>query len=160
MHIRADIGLKDKALQWFISYLSDRSQQVRVAGSLSEETTCSRGVPQGSVLGPLLFTLYIRALPEIARVPCLMFSDDILLFSSSADPLTSSQKLTLAVTNVYNWLVDRGLQMNVKKTQAAMFVRASQALSQEDLTLSVFCCDRQLSTVHSYKYLGVVLTVN
>ena len=46
--------------------------------------------------------------------------------------------------------------MNVKKTQA-MFVRASQALSQEDLTLSVFCCDRQLSTVHSYKYLGVVL---
>ena len=46
--------------------------------------------------------------------------------------------------------------MNVKKTQA-MLVRASQALSQEDLTLSVFCCDRQLSTVHSYKYLGVVL---
>ena len=59
-------------------------------------------------------------------------------------------------TNMYNWLVDRGLQMIVKKTQA-MFVRASQALSQEDLTLKVFCCDRQLSTVHSYKYLGVVL---
>ena len=152
----ADIGLKDKALQWFISYLSDRSQQVRVAGSLSEETTCSRGVPQGSVLGPLLFTLYIRALPEIARVPCLMFADDSLLFSSSADPLTSSQELTHAVTNVYNWLDDRGLQMNVKKTQA-MFVPACQALSQEDLTLSVFCCDRQLSIVHSYKYLGVVL---
>ena len=139
----ADIGLKDKALQWFISYLSDRSQQVRLAGSLSEETTCSRGVPQGSVLGPLLFTLYIRALPEIARVPCLIFADDILLFSSSADPLTSSQELTHAVTNVYNWLDDRGLQMNVKKTQA-MFVPASQVLSQEDLTLNVFCCDRRL----------------
>ena len=81
--------------------------KVRVAGFLSEETTCSRGVPQESVLGPLLFTLYIRALPEIARVPCLMFSDDILLFSSSADPLTSSQELTHAVTNVYNWLDDR-----------------------------------------------------
>ena len=127
-----------------------------LAGSLSEETTCSRGVPQGSALGPLLFTLYIRALPEIARVPCLMFADDILLFSSSADPLTSSQELTHAVTNVYNWLDDRGLQMNVKKTQA-MFVPASQVLSQEYLTLSVFCCDRQLSSVHSYKYLGVVL---
>ena len=46
--------------------------------------------------------------------------------------------------------------MNVKKTQA-MFVPASQVLSQEDLTLSVFCCDRQISSVHSYKYLGVVL---
>ena len=46
--------------------------------------------------------------------------------------------------------------MNVKKTQA-MVVRANQVLSQEDLTLSVFCCDRQLSSVHSYKYLGVVL---
>ena len=46
--------------------------------------------------------------------------------------------------------------MNVKKTQA-MFVRASQSLLQEDLTLTVFCCDRQLSTVHSYKYLGVIL---
>ena len=80
----------------------------------------------------------------------------ILLFSSSADPLTSSQELTHAVTNMYNWLDDRGFQMNVKKTQA-MFVLASQALSQEDLTLSVSWCDRQLSTVHSYKYLGVVL---
>ena len=94
--------------------------------------------------------------PEIACVPCLMFADDILLFSSSADQLTSSQELTHAVTNVYNWLDDRGLQMNVKKMQA-MFVRAIQALSQEDLTLSVFCCDRQLSTVYSYKYIGVVL---
>ena len=93
----ADIRLTDKALQWFISYLSDRSQQVRVAGSLNEETTCSRGVPQGSVLGPLLFTLYIRALPKIARVPCLMFADDILLCSSSADPRTSS--------NDRNWLM-------------------------------------------------------
>ena len=159
----ADIGLKDKALQWFIRYLSDRSQQVRVAGSLSEETTCSRGVPQGSVLGPLLFTLgpllftlYIRALPEIACVPCLMFADDILLFSSSADPLTSSQELTHAVTNVYNWLDDRACKWMWRRCKQ-MFVRASQALSQEDLTLSVFCCDRQLSTVHSYKYIGVVL---
>ena len=143
----ADIGLKDNALQWFISNLSDRSQQVTVAGSLSEETPCRRGVLQGSVLGPLLFTLYIRALPEIARVSCLIFADDNLLFFSSADPLTSSQELTHAVTNMYNWLDDRGLQMNVKKKQA-MFVRASQALSQEDLTLSVFCYDRQLSTVH------------
>ena len=58
---------------------------------------------------------------------------------------------------MYKWLDDRGLQMNVKKTQA-MFVPATQALSQEDLTLSVFCCDRQLSVpVHSYKHLGVVL---
>ena len=94
--------------------------------------------------------------PEIARVPCLMFPDDILLFSSSADPLISSQELTHAVTNVYKWLGDRGLKMNVKKTQAKV-VLASQALSQEDLTMSVVCCDRQLSTVHSCKYLGVVL---
>ena len=151
----ADIGLRDKALQWFMSYLCGRSQQVRVAGSLSEETTCSRGVPQGSVLCPLLFALYIRALPEIAQA-CLMSADDILLFSSSADPLTSSQELTHAVTNVYNWLDDPGFQMNVKKTQP-MFVRATQALSKEDLTFSVFCCDRQISTVHSNMYLGVVL---
>ena len=59
-----------------------------------------------------------------------MFADDIVLFSNSADPLTSSQELTHAVMNVYNWLVDRGLQMNVKKTQA-IFVRASARRSHK-----------------------------
>ena len=77
-------------------------------------------------------------------------------FAAQQIHLPPHRNWLMPVTNVYNWLDDRGLQMNVKKTQA-MFVRASQALSQEDLTLSVFCCDRQLSTVHSYRYLGVVL---
>ena len=67
----AEIGLAGSALDWFSSYLSCRSQQVLVGHTLSAETPLLCGVPQGSVLGPLLFSLYTRQLADLIDGLCI-----------------------------------------------------------------------------------------
>ena len=93
------MGISHAALPgWIANYLSCCRQQVRIAGSLSEWYDCTRGVPQGSVLGPLLFSLYIRDAPNVLRpfVDCtILFVDDIS-FDYSSDQITKiGQSLSL-----------------------------------------------------------------
>ena len=114
----------------------------------------TRGVPQGSVLGPLLFTLYTRHLPALLTIQCVMFADDILLFFSSPSQQNCARVLSSALSDLSVLVDDLGLQINVKKTQA-MFV-LPRAISRTDDVL-VYCHGRALETVASYKYLGVFL---
>ena len=148
------IGICDTVLKWFANYLSDRQQRVRVGNRLSSQSTCSRGVPQGSVLGPLLFTLYVRDLPSYVGVKVLMFADDILLFFSGFSIPEIACRLTNAVTSLDSWLTTRGLQMNIGKTQA-MFVLPRGLNIPPDTV--VMCNSRPLQLVTSYKFLGVFL---
>ena len=107
------IGICGTVLKWFANYLSDRQQRVRirVGNRFSSQSTCSRGVPQGSVLAPLLFTLYVRDLPSCVDVKVLMFADDILLFFSGFSIPEIACCLTNAVTSLDSWLTTRGLQI-------------------------------------------------
>ena len=85
------------------------------------ESVCSRGVLQGSILGPLLFTLYIMSRPDSVDSSCLLFADCILLYCSLKDSDEIAAKLPSAVTKLHKWLGVRGLTMNVQKTKV-MFV--------------------------------------
>ena len=108
-------------------------------------------MPQGSVLGPLLFTLYIRSLPNSVDSACLLFADDILLHCSLKDPDEIAAKLSSDVTKLHKWLGVWGLTMNVQKTKA-MFVYPSR---HDNLSadIEVECCGRPLDIVKSYKSL-------
>ncbi len=64
-------------LNWIKSYMSNRSYQVQIDGILSEEATCHSGFPQGSVIGPLLFLLYMNDLPAAIGDSALIFADDV-----------------------------------------------------------------------------------
>ena len=82
-HLESDLGITDHALAWLKSYLSDRFQRVSVNGSLSDQFPLKQGVPQGSCLGPLLFTIYTRKLFQIVerhlpQVHC--YADDTQLY--------------------------------------------------------------------------------
>ena len=80
----AKYGIQDKALNWFRSYLQNRKQQVKCNGNLSSCTNINTGIPQGSILGPFLFLIYMNDLPfNIGKGICEMYADDTTIGSNS-----------------------------------------------------------------------------
>jgi len=82
-------GVNGKVLHWIDAFLSDRKQQVVVHGAFSEWSTVTSGVPQGSVLGPILFIIHVNNLPDCIRSYLGIFADDTKLYcpiSSPEDP--------------------------------------------------------------------------
>ncbi|XP_076435943.1 uncharacterized protein LOC143275602 [Babylonia areolata] len=76
-------GIEGKVLQWTEAFLSGRAQQVFVNGSKPDEARVTSGIPQGSVLGPLLFVIYINDLPRQVQSEVRIFADDTKLFAQS-----------------------------------------------------------------------------
>ena len=154
----SNIGVRGSALKWFINYLTDRQQQVRCGNTVSAPTSCSRGVPQGSVLGPLLFLLYTRKVPEVLSatktIKSVLFADDILIYCSGKKPTTLAVCLSEAATRLGTWLTERGLCINVNKTKAMLLPPKHQQCPAD---ISIRCCDATLSIVNEYKYLGVII---
>ena len=75
-----DLGIRGNTLKWVEAFLSNRLQKVRVDGECSEWKEMISGIPQGSVLGPILFVLFINDMPEAVESLCLLFADDAKLF--------------------------------------------------------------------------------
>ena len=112
-------GVSSTALDWFADYLSARRQcMVTANGTRSEETACTCGIPQGSVLGPILFAIYTRCVASVAEpVRTLMFADDIMLYLSHASAHAINITLSAAVSAVARLLDAKGLILNTGKTQ-------------------------------------------
>ena len=111
-------GVEEKSVGWFTSYLSNCSQRTSVGNFTSTPSYVSIGVPQGSVLGPLLFLIYINDLPDILQnTKSSLFADDTVVYTTapSADHLSAA--LNEDLNNVRNWLVDNRLTLNIGKSK-------------------------------------------
>lgn len=119
------IGIKDRALDWFGSYLSDRFQFVHVHNHSSERRRVSHGVPQGSVLGPLLFNIYMSPLGDIIRKHNISFhsyADDTQLYLSfKANEAHQLAKLESCLRDVRTWMTQNFLLLNTDKTEVIIF---------------------------------------
>lgn len=116
------LGVRGSALRWFGTYLSDRSQSVCINSTSSCPTILSTGVPQGSVLGPLLFTVYLHGIGEIIKAHHLqykLYADDIQVYATfdTADSATVSERFNLCVKELATWLAQRFLILNWSKTE-------------------------------------------
>lgn len=150
-----DTGIMGTPLRWFSSYLTGRVQRVVIGTDKSPLSQVTCGVPQGSVLGPTLFSLYVRNLrlcvPD--NVTILQFADDIMVFCSSHSTAEVEQTLSLATTSLSSWLSSRGLILNEKKSQVLCFPATRGDDNQT--TITVLCNGVALPNVSSAKYLGV-----
>ena len=125
-HLNSVLGIQSTALQWFHPYLSDRYQSTSVNNSSSSPSQLIYGVPQGSVLGPILFVLYTTPLSDIIAnhsVNHQLFADDTQLQKSAPlNEVTSLTKELNAYTdNIKTWMTEIQLKMNDDKTEALLF---------------------------------------
>ena len=115
-------GIRGKTHDWLNSYLTDRKQCVSVNGTLSEDLYIDTGVLQGSILGPLLFLIYINDFTESSNIfKFVMFADDTCLFLSKKDLNNLQATLENELPKVSDWLVANKLSLNVKKTNFIIY---------------------------------------
>lgn len=109
-------SIDTNTITWIQSYLNDRQQCVAVDNKKSPLRPCSMGVPQGSILGPLLFTLYINDLPTVCKSKIIMYADDTVLYAHGKTAEEVAHKLTKEIKKVYLWLKNSCLTLNLDKT--------------------------------------------
>ena len=152
------LGVSDETLSWFASYLSDRQQRVRINSSLSNSLTIRHGVPQGSILGPLLFNLYINDLPSVCTT-CHVESyvdDSKLYLSFSRKEIEGGlEDLKADLLRVASWCCSNRLLINPDKTKFCVF-GSSKMLGQVTIPPLTFM-GKDLHVVDSVKDLGVIL---
>ena len=148
------VGVSGTALDWFASYLSGRTQRVCLGSRTSSISACTSGVPQGSVLGPILFSLYTREVPAVVgQSESVQFADDIALACSRRTAQEVSDVLSASVSILADWLKDRGLILNAGKNQVVPI----PAGRQHTADLQVICHDTSLPSVPSARYLGATI---
>lgn len=138
------------------SYLCGRSQYVDVRGVLSANLMVERGVPQGSILGPLLFSLYVNDLPTIIRkCNVRMYADDIQLFISCANDSVSNciTELNEDLDAVYQWAKINGLELNPRKSKCLMIRKGKRPI---DCTSNILINGEPVEVVKCAKNLGII----
>ena len=120
--LRVTFGLSGTVLEWFQSYLSGRFQSVVVGGEKSTSSPLTLGVPQGSVLGPVLFTIYTQPLAEILTKHGMkyhLYADDTQIYvSGTRDEIPEmSYRISCCVTDVKAWMTCNKLKLNDDKTE-------------------------------------------
>lgn len=118
------LGASNEALNWFQSYLTNRMQSTRLGTSRSIELTVTHGVPQGSILGPLMFSLYVNDLPSVVKfssVESYVDSTKVYLSCSSKNIDSSLAKVSEDLRLIASWCCTNKLLINPQKTKLILF---------------------------------------
>ena len=145
-------GIRDNTLSWIDSFLSNRSQRVVVDGESSETAPVTSGVPQGSVLGPILFLTFINDMPDCVQSRCRLFADDSIIYRS-VNGDDDAAILQRDLDALHKWETDWGMKFNPSKCHILHVSRKKQPSTHTyHLKGSV------LETVRDATYLGVEIS--
>ena len=147
-------GIRDNALNWFASYLDNRKQYVTYNGVSSNMRVIKCGVPQGSILGPVLFLVYINDLATVcSNVFSIFFADDSNIFKNGKNLLEIQEVINKELKDISIWLNVNKLFMNISKTQYMLF----SGKKLENHSPNIVIEGIALSRVYSTKFLGIII---
>ena len=147
-------GVRGSALKWFKSYLSDRQQYVTYNGVSSQLKNINCGVPQGSVLGPLLFLLYITDLSNVCKCTMpLFFADDTNLYINGSNINELESLINSELAEIAKWLKVNKLSLNINKTHYMIFTTKRKIIPGIVINIE----GHIINEVDSTKFLGIYL---
>ncbi len=147
------LGIRGIAQEWFKTYLKGRKQFVTINGVNSSTKLLEYGVPQGSILGPLLFIIYINDLPNISNITkFILYADDANIFITGSNIDEVYNKLEYFLTVLLNWVDVNGLVLNLKKTHFIVFSRQAIHTDRE-----IMIANTEIKRKTEARFLGVII---
>ncbi len=157
-------GIRGIANQWFGSYLSERVQYVDFDGHTSMSVNIDCGVPQGSILGPLLYLIYVNDIHKACEGQILSFADDTTAFTSHSELDILFQTANIQINKLFEWFCSNRLSLNASKTK--YIVIRPKHIRDSLLERNIYIGDTKLSrigndcTEKSVKFLGILIDEN
>jgi len=147
-------GIKNNALDLMKSYLSNRYQYVSFKGTTSETLSVTKGVPQGSILGPLLFIIYINDLALVSEYfHSIIYADDTTLLAKLSTFKSSYVDVNYEINKISKWMKANQLSLNSNKTKAMVFHMQQKRVHIPEL----FIDGNSIEFVSSFNFLGICL---
>ena len=149
----SNLGIRGRALTWMKNYLTNRNQYVAIDQTNSEIETIPCGVPQGSILGPLLYLIYVNDVQSSTSAQILSFADDTTITVSSNNINTLMQKANSSLSDINTWFCANKLFLNFSKTKFIILSPPQVSVKTNHTTLQT--ANNIIERTNSHKFLGI-----
>ena len=150
------LGLHKSIIDWIRDYLQNRIQRVRANSTLSEPGTMRQGVPQGSILGPLLYIIYANDIVnKIKKSKVTLYADDTVIYNSHRNINKAMANIQADLNGLTTWCHENGIYINPQKTKYMIF--SSRNILEGEGRVQLKVDGENVERVKSYSYLGVTL---
>ena len=147
-----ETGIRGRMLRWICDFLRDRTFHVRMEGVTSDRKSTNRGLPQGSILSPTLFNIFIHNIDTNCQHSNVsIYADDVALWLSGANSKYMEKKLQVDINNLLDWTNKHNIQISHEKTKVVVFSQNNKTAPIYNLSLM----NKHIEQVSSFKFLGI-----